>query len=91
MHKVRQGKITLPLPLTIFVSFIYVFVVAAYFEMELSVEKDREKEKKERKEIGGGQVVKTKEYYPPLSLVQTKEGATRASLSLQYLKEKIIF
>lgn len=58
--------------------------------MELSVEKDREKEKKERKEKGGGQVVKTKEYYPPLSLVQTKEGP-RALVCLYNISKKRLY
>lgn len=58
--------------------------------MELSVEKDREKEKKERKEKGGGQVVKTKEYYPPLSLVQTKERP-RALVCLYNISKKRLY
>lgn len=94
MHKVRQGKISLPLLLTIFVSFIYVFVVAAYFEMELSVEKDRERERKEgtKGRKGGGRAsCKNKRILSPSFTRTNKRRATRASLSLQYLKEKIIF
>lgn len=48
------------------------------------------KEKKERKEKGGGQVVKTKEYYPPLSLVQTKERP-RALVCLYNISKKRLY
>lgn len=86
-----RKNISLPPLLTIFVSFIYVFVVAAYFEMELSVEKDREKEKKETKGKRGRASCKNKRILSPAFTRTNKRKATRASLSLQYLKEKIIF